>query len=67
MENLQCECGETVFWWFGYFLRCPVCLNEYKDTCFKVRKGVQIRELWVRRFNKETKTYDKNWEHYLPT
>jgi len=57
-ESIECECGETRFWWFGDFLRCPKCHNEFKQTGPKGR-----RELWLRRFNRELKCYGKNWEH----
>ena len=51
-----CECGNASFWWFLDYLRCPECYMEFKKT------GVRKKEYWQRRFNKEKKCYDKNWE-----
>lgn len=53
-ESIVCECGNDRFWWFGEFLRCPKCHNEFKGG---------RNELWMRRFNLETKSYGENWEH----
>lgn len=58
-ESIKCECGNDKFWWFGEFLRCPICFNEYKRT----GNG---KEYWLRRFNKEENYYNENWEHFNP-
>ena len=57
-ESITCECGSNKFWWFGEYLRCPKCHNEFKQTGPK-----RQRELWFRRFNKEENRYENNWEH----
>jgi len=31
-ESVKCECGSTHFWYFWGYVRCPDCLNEYKQT-----------------------------------
>ena len=56
-EYYICECGVANFLWFGTFVRCGACYNEYKHTGPKGR-----REYWLRRFNLETHEYH-NWEH----
>jgi hypothetical protein len=56
-ESFTCECGKNTFWWFGSFLRCYHCHNEFKQSGPKGR-----REFWMRRFNKEEHVYDKNWK-----
>lgn len=53
-ESIKCECGNDKFWWFGDYLRCPKCHNEYK------KDGI---EYWLRRFNKEENHYSEHWEH----
>lgn len=57
-ESIKCECGNNKFWYFGDFVRCPKCWNEYKYM--PIAQG----EYWLRRFNKELQEYDKNWEHW---
>ena len=52
-----CECGCPTFVFFGCFVRCDACQNEFKHTVPKGR-----REYWLRRFNLETHEYS-NWEH----
>jgi len=54
-KSIECECGNTLFWFFGSFFRCNKCYNEFKN---------QGDELWMRRFNLETHEYCKNWEHF---
>lgn len=61
-ESIKCECGETTFWWFGEYLRCPSCYNEYKQTGHGDSDCVV--ETWLRRFNNELKAYPENWEHW---
>lgn len=57
-KSIKCECGNNSFWWFGDYLRCPNCFMEFKQSGPKGR-----REFWQRRFNRDGKCYDKNWEH----
>ncbi len=59
-KNIKCECGEDSFWYFGEYVRCRSCFNEYKHTTTK-----EIKELWLRRFDKENSRFG-NWEHYSP-
>jgi len=54
-KSISCECGKDHFWFFGAFVRCSNCLNEFK---YKPR----LKELWMRRWNMEEKRYSKNWE-----
>jgi len=61
-ESIKCECGETTFWYFGEYVRCLNCFNEYKQTKTGREK---LKELWLRRFNREN-SYYSNWEHYDP-
>jgi len=56
-EFYYCECGCPTFTFFGCFVRCDACSNEFKHTGPKGR-----REFWMRRFNLETHEY-ANWEH----
>ncbi len=56
-ESYQCECGCELFWFFGCFVRCSKCFNEYKHTGPKGR-----REYWLRRFNHAEHEYS-NWVH----
>ena len=58
-ESLKCECGETKFWYFGGYVRCPKCFNEMKETTTGREK---VKEPWLRRFNNENNQYG-NWEH----
>lgn len=60
-ESIKCECRNTLFWFFGDFVRCTQCFNEIKQTKTGRKKLV---ELWLRRFNNETRQYDKNWEQW---
>jgi hypothetical protein len=55
-ESIKCECGNYDFWWFGGYVRCKSCYTEYKKT------GTKKVEYWLRRFNRSTKSYNKNWE-----
>jgi hypothetical protein len=71
-ESLKCECGNEHFWYFWGYVRCPHCFNEYKQTTKEIEYVNEysesdgntsiITENWLRRFNNETKSYDKNWE-----
>ena len=68
-KSFKCECGNEDFWYFGKFVRCPKCLNEYKcesiyhAPSYRLQSsGFTTTEYWMRRFNKETNQYDKNWE-----
>jgi len=68
-ESLKCECGNEHFWYFWGYVRCPHCFNEYKQTkedkSFSDMDMTVVRiqtEYWLRRFNNETHSYDKNWE-----
>lgn len=58
-EGLKCECGSDTFSYFGTFVRCPSCLNEYKRVGWH---GGTV-EYWMRRYNLEKERYDINWEH----
>ena len=58
-EAQKCECGNTMFWWFGDFVRCPNCYNEMRHT--RLERGGN--ENWFRRFNKETCSYE-GWEPF---
>lgn len=63
-ESFKCECGEHIkFAYFGTFVRCMNCHNEYK---FISNRDSSKNEHWMRRFNKEEHYYPENWEH-LPT
>jgi len=64
-KSLKCECGNEHFWFFWGYVRCPKCFNEYKQTIKTFDDEDDISdypEYWVRRWNKETHSYDKNWE-----
>lgn len=67
-ESLKCECGNDKFWYFWGYVRCPHCLNEYKQTITAYTQPDPNKfihptfECWLRRFNNETHSYDKNWE-----
>ena len=54
--SIVCECGNTKFWFFGHFVRCPKCFNEYKET--------PLKEILLRRLNMETDQYENDWEHW---
>lgn len=56
-ESIICECGNSQFWYFGSFVRCSKCFIEIKQEEAKNKV-----ETWLRRFNKETNSYEKNWE-----
>ena len=60
-ESIKCECGNTKFWYFGKFVRCPNCLNEFKSTG-NFDGFDDKNELWMRRFNHEEHKYNPNWE-----
>ena len=63
-ESFICECGEhTRFAYFGVFVRCMSCYNEYK---FVSKRDSSKNEHWMRRFNGDGNYYPKNWEQ-LPT
>ncbi len=59
-KSIKCECGNDRLWYFGNFVRCPKCLNEMQETVTGRKKE---KELWLRRWNKETYSYS-NWEHW---
>lgn len=59
-ESIKCECGNNKLWWFGDYLRCPECHNEFKMTGWELH-----HEFWFRRFNLETHQYADNWEHVI--
>jgi len=64
-ESLKCECGNEHFWYFWGYVRCPHCFNEYKQTIMEIDLDdgiLERKENWLRRFNNETRSYDKNWE-----
>lgn len=54
-ESFVCECSNNKFWFFGEYVRCPKCFNEYK--------GFE-NEIIGRRFNHESKSYPENWEKF---
>jgi len=58
-DSIKCECGSSKFWFLGYYVRCVDCFNEYKQVTTGRKK---IKELWLRRFNKEEHKYGNNWE-----
>jgi hypothetical protein len=64
-ESVKCECGSTEFWYFWDRVRCPHCLNEYKQTEWVYHEDehydVRITEKWTRKFNNETHEYS-NWK-----
>ena len=66
-ESLKCECGNTEFWCFWDRVRCPKCLNEYKQTEMVYREDenhiTRMSENWLRRFNNETHEYG-HWEKW---
>jgi len=59
-KGIICECGNEKFWFFGSYVRCVKCLNEFKDTTI-YSDGIFV---WMRRYNKETNSYHRNWEKY---
>ena len=66
-ENFVCECGKSYFLFFWDRVRCTNCWNEYKETTESMNyssdgDGVVHTERWLRRFNKEKKQYNQNWE-----
>ena len=54
-ESFVCECGNNEFWFFGEYVRCKKCFNEYKNF----DDGIIGR-----RFNYESKSYSENWEKF---
>ena len=60
-ECYYCECGCPTFDFYGCFVRCSACRNEFKHTGSKGK-----REYWMRRCNLETFEYH-NWEHVSDT
>ena len=63
-ESFICECGNHInFAYFGQFVRCMKCYNEYK---FITKKDISKNEHWMRRFNNEDNFYPENWEQ-IPT
>ena len=55
-EKIKCECGESAFWWFGGYVRCPNCYNELKHD--------PSGQTWMRKFNFNENKYIENWEHW---
>ena len=55
-EKIKCECGESAFWWFGDYVRCPNCYNELKHD--------PSGQTWMRKFNFNENKYIENWEHW---
>lgn len=60
-ESMKCECGNDTFWYFGTFVRCPKCYQEYKRTETVVR-SVEV-EHWTRRWSVDGENAHGNWEH----
>ena len=61
---VECECGNTEFWYFWNKVRCPKCQNEYKlkETLTYKTEHAEVYDIekWVRKINNETHEYG-NW------
>lgn len=59
-DPIKCECENDKFWWFGEFIRCQKCFNEYHfDTDYDGNFEYQVR-----RFNHANNTYEV-WEDFI--
>lgn len=73
---IKCECGNDKFLYYGEYVRCTECGNEYKQELMCYPKNHNTKyvwwpwtkliwkyETWLRRFNNDTQKYN-NWEKY---
>ena len=64
-ESIKCECGSKDYWFFGDYVRCQKCYMEYKrELVNSLGHNMIVVEYWKRRFNKETNSYNRNWEQF---
>lgn len=54
-ESFVCECSNDEFWFFGWYVRCKKCFNEYQHF---------EKSIIGRRFNLESKLYSNHWEKF---
>ena len=61
--SIKCECGENRFYYFGDYVVCSNCSNEFKETKTDKECVVPNGTAIMRRVNRATGKCTK-WEHW---